>query len=144
MRFRDFRGLNGGALVLGQDQDSVSGGFQAFDVAVFDIAYIFIYSKALSEAELEQRARPGFTCPARKPFAAAWVFDTTNPTKARDISGRGHTMSVFGGPAYGRLLVCMECAAAPPVAPAGVGLRPATPRGSLVVRREGFCTISKA
>ena len=112
MRFRDFCGLNGGALVLGQDQDSVGGGFRAFDAAGFDIAYIYIYSKALTEAEVEQRARLGFTCPARKPLAAAWVFDSTNPTKATDSSGRSHTMSVFRGPAYGRLPVRMECATA--------------------------------
>ena len=136
-----FCGLNGGALVVGQLQSRLGGGFQAQWAAQLDIAYVYVYSSAFTGAEVEQRARVGFACPATAPLAAAWIFDGTAWTNASDISGRGHTMRVVGEPAYARLPAHMNCSIATPTTTPTPTAVPTTSdaTGAFVFANAGTC-----
>ena len=122
-------GGSGGALVLGQDQDRVGGGFQGHQSAAMDVAYLYIYSTAFESAKVAARAMLGAACPASsEPLAAAWVFDGAVPTQGTDISGNGPTLSVVGAPAYAPYSHLPTCASTAPSAKGAVQLIGTTSR----------------
>ena len=99
LRFRNWCGGQGGALVLGQEQDSFGGSFSLSQTGNIDVAYLNIYSTAFDSSKVAARAALGAACPdSGEPLAAAWAFDGSHAAQATDLSGNGEVLSIVGAP----------------------------------------------
>ena len=87
--------ITGGSLVLGQDQDSLGGGFDPAQAFAGSLDEVSIWRVARSAAEIQAdmfRSLSG----AEPGLVAYWPFDDDSDTTAFDHAGQGNDATLYG------------------------------------------------
>ncbi|OGZ57555.1 MAG: hypothetical protein A2827_03025 [Candidatus Spechtbacteria bacterium RIFCSPHIGHO2_01_FULL_43_30] len=84
----------GGALVLGQEQDSVGGGFDSSVGFVGNIDEVYAYNRVLTSGEVSQLYNGTYS--SRNGLVGLWHFDEGGGSTLSDSSNRGNNGTIFG------------------------------------------------